>query len=297
MTLLRTAAALACTLFAGVVSAQETPEDAKVQAFLGSLQYRTGDIALPTADAHLAVRPGFRYLGHDDSRRVLEEYWGNPPDDSILGMLVPEDAPLGSDHSWAVVITFSDDGYVSDEDAGKIDYAALLTQLKEDTKAENETRKKDGYGGINLIGWAQAPSYDATGKRLHWAKEIAFDDADHHVLNYDIRVLGRKGYLSMNAVADMADLGLVRQGMTEVLPMAKFDAGQTYADYKPGSDKLAGYGLAALVGGGIAAKTGLFAKLGVLLLGMKKGIVILLAGLAALVKKFFGGSKDDRTVR
>ena len=40
---------------------------------------------LSDADATLHVQPGFKYLGHDDARKVLEDLWGNPPDDSVLG--------------------------------------------------------------------------------------------------------------------------------------------------------------------------------------------------------------------
>jgi len=76
-----------------------------------------------------------------------------------------------------------------------------------------------------------------------------------------------------------------------LLPMTEFDAGSRYADYDAKSDKLAAYGIAALIGGGIAAKAGLFAKLGVLLLAGKKFIVLLLAGIAALWRKLAGKDK------
>ena len=292
-----TACALACALFAGQAFAQTDADEAKLRAFLDSLHYQTGEVALPDADAHLKVQSGFRFLGHDDARRVLEDFWGNPPDDEVLGLLVPDAAPLDSDHSWAVVVTYSDDGYVSDEDANKIDYADLLKQMQEDTRDSNEARKKEGYPSLELVGWAQPPRYDAASKRLHWAKELAFEGGEQHTLNYDIRVLGRSGYLSLEAVANMNDLALVNEGMTQVLPMAEFDAGQRYADYKPGSDKLAAYGLAALVGGGVAAKTGLLAKLGVLLLAMKKFVVVALVAVGAFLKKIFGKKDGGGTVK
>ncbi len=297
---LMTAGLLACALFAGASAAQDTTDAAdaaKLKTFLGSLHYRTGDVALPSASAHLNVQPGFRYLDHDDARKVLEQYWGNPPDDSVLGMLVPDAAPLDSDRSWAVVVTYSDDGYVSDEDASKTNYDELLAQMKTDIHDSNGERKKAGYGSLELLGWAQPPRYDANGKRLYWAKEIQFDGAAVHTLNYDIRVLGRQGYLSLNAISGMDELAVVKDGMTQVLPMAEFDSGQRYADYQPGNDKLAGYGLAALVGGGIAAKTGLFAKLGLLLLGLKKGLILVVVAIGAFIKKLFGGGRDGGSVQ
>lgn len=292
--------ALALSLALGLATAQaQEPSagEAEARALLSSLHYEEGSIALPDASAHIHVKPGFRFLGHDDARRVLEEYWGNPPDDTVLGMLVPDNAGLDSEHSWAVVVTYSDEGYVSDEDANEIDYDALLKDMKSGTSDSNEERKRAGYPAIELVGWAQPPRYDATSKRLHWAKELAFEGEKAHTLNYDIRVLGRSGFISLNAVAGMDDLGLVNSGMAEVLPMAEFDAGQRYADFKPGSDKVAAYGLAALVGGGIAAKTGLLAKLGALLLAGKKFIVLIFIGLAAFARKLFGGKKDKGSVQ
>ena len=289
--------ALGLLLCSAGARADDAADAASRRALLNSLHYSGGAVALPEAKARLEVKPGFRFLGHDDTRKVLEQYWGNPPDDSVLGMLVPDDAGLGMDHSWAVVVTYSDEGYVSDEDAAKIDFDELLTQMKQDTQDANEERKQAGFGTVELVGWAQPPRYDAASKRIHWAKELAFDGEAGHTVNYDIRVLGRGGFLSLNAVADAADLGRVRNGMEQVLPMAQFDAGQRYADYKPGSDKLAAYGIAALVGGGLAAKAGLFAKLGALLLAAKKLVVLLFVGAAALLRRIFGGKgKDERAV-
>jgi len=289
------AAVLASGLLVGAAQAQDADEAAKTRAFIDSLHFQSGEIALPDASAHLRVQSGFRYLAHDDTRRVLEELWGNPPDDDVIGLLVPDNAPLDSDHSWAVLVTFSSDGYVSDEDASKIDYAQMLADMKEQTHEANAERKEAGYGTVELIGWAQPPHYDAAAKKIYWAKELQFDGSDNHSLNYDIRVLGREGYLSLNAIAGMNDLALVRDGMTRVLPMAEFDSGHRYADYEPGSDKLAAYGLAALVGGGVAAKAGLFAKLGVLLLAGKKFIVLLVLGIGAFLAKIFGKKKDGGT--
>ena len=285
------AATVACVLWAGTALAQDDAANAaKRQQLLQSLHYQTGEIALAKADAHLHLKPGFRYLDQSDARKVLEDLWGNPPDEDVLGLLVPENAGLDSDHSWAVVLTYSDsDGHVSDEDAAKIDYTQMLKDMQQGTQEENEERKKSGYSTVQLVGWAQPPRYDAETKKLHWAKELAFSDADGHTLNYDIRVLGREGYLSMEAVADMADQALVNDGMQQVLPLAEFDSGHRYADFNPKTDKLAAYGLAALVAGGIAAKTGLLAKIGVMLLAAKKLVAVAFVAVAAFVKKIFGG--------
>ena len=282
-------AALAIALVApGLALAQDNNEDAQATQLVSSLHFRQGDVALSQADAHLNLGSQFRFLDTPDARKVLEDLWGNPPDDSVLGMVVPASVPLDSEHSWAVVLTESDDGHVSDEDAAETDYPKLLKQMQEETEDENAERTKSGYPALHLVGWAEPPHYDSANKKLYWARELSADGADQHSLNYDIRVLGRSGYLSMNAVAGMNDVAAVKAGMQELLPMVDFDPGKRYADYDAKTDKLAAYGVAALIGGGIAAKAGLFAKLGALLLAGKKLVVLLLAAIAGVWRKFFG---------
>lgn len=283
------AAAAALVWVAGAAQAQDKDPE---RAFLDSLAYQQGLVAVPEAHATLRLGDGFRYLGKADARRVLEDYWGNPEDDSVLGMLVPTADGLGSDHSWAVILTWSDDGHVSDEDAAEIDYAELLADMQQETRDANPALKEAGYPTAELVGWAQPPRYDAVGKRLHWAKHLQFEGHAGGTLNYDIRVLGREGYLSMNAVADIGDLARVNAGMAEVLAMAEFEAGQRYADFNEDTDRTAAYGLAALVGGGLAAKTGLLAKLGLLLVKGWKLLLIGGIGLVALVRKLGGKNKD-----
>lgn len=289
---------LLCGLLAatGAAFAQESADDgaARAKAFVDSLHFRSGEIAIPEAKAHFRLGNEFRYLDKTDARRVLEEFWHNPPDDSVLGLVVPTATPLDSDRSWAVVVTYADDGYVSDEDAAKTDYDQMLKDMKQGTAEENVERKKAGYETVDLVGWAVPPRYDGASKKLYWAKELAFEGGDQHTLNYDIRVLGRGGYLSLNAVSGMSELEAVRAGMQQLLPMTEFDAGARYADYDASTDKLAGYGMAALIGGGIAAKSGLLAKLGVLLLGLKKLLVPLVLVLLAFGKKILGLFNRDR---
>ena len=291
------ATAAALLLCAGFAHAQDADpaqnqKQDPVQSFVDSLAFRDGEIAVPEAHARLKLGEGFGYLEKADARRVLEDFWGNPADDTVLGMLVPASDPLGTDHSWAVILTWSDDGHVSDADAAEIDYTQLLADMQQETRDAAPALKEAGYPTAELVGWAQPPRYDAVGKRLHWAKHLQFEGQDGGTLNYDIRVLGREGYLSMNAVADVADLERVNAGMAEVLSMAEFDEGQRYADFNEDTDKTAAYGLAALVGGGLAAKSGLLAKLGLLLAKGWKLLLFAGIGIVAVVGKMRGKNKD-----
>lgn len=279
------------------VAAAQEEEGMTAEQFVQSLQFRSGQIDVPEAKAHFNLDNEFRYLDKADARRVLEDMWGNPPDDSVLGLIVPRSPALTADDSWAVVVTYSDDGYVSDEDAHKIDYDELLGDMQGAIRDANPEREKAGYGTLDLVGWAVPPRYDASSKKLHWAREIAFNDTPKHVLNYDIRVLGRQGYLSLNAVSSMSEVGMVREGMDRLLPMTEFNEGARYADHNPSTDKVAAYGVATLIGGGLAAKAGLFAKIGLLLAKFWKLLLVGVLFLGGSIGKLFGGKRDKNSNR
>ncbi len=259
--------------------------------FLASLKFQTGKIDLPNNIASIDLPSGFRYLNPDDANRVLVTAWGNPPGDKTLGMIIPSDVSPVSEDSWGVIITYDEEGHVKDDDADKINYADLLKDMQSALQDANEERKKQGYEAISLVGWAEQPSYDKSSHKLYWAKELAFGDDKNHTLNYNIRVLGRKGVLVMNAVAGMNQIAMIKTEMPKVLAVTEFKTGNAYGDFDSSTDKVAEYGIAALVAGAAATKLGLFAKLFAMLLAFKKAVLIGLAAIGAAVAKFFGKGK------
>lgn len=264
-------------------------------AFEASLRYQTGSIALPGGLAALSLSPAFRYLDPADTERLLVEAWGNPSGDGTLGMILPADVSPLSMEGWGVIVTYSDEGHVSDSDAGDIDYVQLLSDMQAATEEESQARIEAGQPGYALIGWADQPRYDATEKKLFWAKEIKFGDAPENTLNYNVRVLGREGVLVLNAVASMGQLQPIRTAMADMLPQVSFTAGNTYADFDASTDKAAAYGVAALIAGGLAAKSGLLAKLLVLLFAAKKLVGVIVIGGIAWAWSWLRGrkSKDE----
>jgi len=282
---------VALTLYAAPFSASATDssdaDQLTPEQFLASLSPQHGSIKLPGDIASLDLSKEFYYLNPTDTEKLLTEGWGNPPGFSNLGMIVPSNvSPLAAE-GWGVIISYNDDGHISDEDAAKIDYNDLLKQMQAEDEEDNKQRKEQGYGALYLLGWAEQPRYDAQSHKMYWARELKAEEAKDSTLNYSIRVLGREGVLELNAVAAMADLPTIKREMPKVLASTNFTEGNRYADYNPSTDKLASYGLAALVAGGIASKAGLFAKLGVLLLAGKKFIVLGLVGLGVLIRKLF----------
>jgi uncharacterized membrane-anchored protein len=258
-----------------------------VKALAATLQPQSGKIALKNGLATINLPDNFRYLSADDTATVLFKIWGNPPGPKPLGMIVPDDFDPLANSSWAVIVTYDDDGYVKDEDADKIDYAKLLKQMQDGVHAENKERVENHYPPIELVGWAAPPVYDKASHKMYWAKEISFGGAAQNTLNYNIRVLGRHGVLVLNAIASMRDFAEIQKHVPDVVKMADFADGNRYADFNHSTDKVAAYGLAALVLGGIAAKAGLFKVILIGLVAAKKFIIIGVAAAASYFRKFF----------
>jgi uncharacterized membrane-anchored protein len=263
-----------------------TPEEeqalAAMREFWESLDRQTGQIVLGDELITLEVPDNFYFLDAQDAERVLVEAWGNPPGQETLGMLLPAEYTPFDRESWAVTIHYSDDGHVSDSDAAEIDYNELLAEMQSDIRSANPDRIDEGYEPIELIGWAEQPRYDAASRKLYWAKELRFGEASETTLNYEIRALGRTGVLSMTFIAGTDQLGEINASRESVLAMAEFNPGSRYEDFDSNVDKVAAYGIGALVAGKVAAKAGLFAAALVLL---KKFGVFLVLGLAALARQ------------
>ncbi|MCW7465312.1 DUF2167 domain-containing protein [Leptospira levettii] len=260
---------------------------------VNDLKYQTGTVTIGDKLATIKVPKGFKYLDAKQSQFVLHEVWGNPLNEGILGMLFKSDqTPISDNFTYALTYSFSEDGYVSDSDANEINYDDLLKSMKEDISEGNEDRKKEGYPTMELVGWANKPYYDSSAKKLHWAKELQFEGDSVNTLNYNIRILGRKGILELNAISDIEKLKLVQSDIPAILASTEFNDGEKYSDYSPGVDKMAAYGIGGLIAGKVLAKAGFFALL------VKFWKIIAIGAVAALgfLKKLFTKKADNSSV-
>jgi len=295
-----------CLLTSLLLHADPDPAPAKptadsLAAIASSLKWQTGMITLKDGLAKINLKENFRFLDHENAEKVLHDIWGNPPDPDTLGMIFPSDVGPLDKNSWGVVIEYEENGYVKDNDAATIDYDKLLKQMQQQTHDDNPERQKEGYSTFELVGWAAPPHYDKDTHKLYWAKDIKVGDDTEDTLNYNIRVLGRRGVLDLNAIAGMSDFTAIDKKMPEVISMVDFQTGNTYADFDPKVDKIAEGGLIALVAGGALAAA---AKLGLLagawkfilaaVLALKKVIIVavvaVIAGFKKILAKFSGKS-------
>jgi uncharacterized membrane-anchored protein len=104
-------------------------------------------------------------------------------------------------------------------------------------------------------------------------------------LNYDVRVLGRRGVLVMKAVASMRQVDAVKARMRDALALVEFSPGHRYEEFDSKVDEVAAYGIGGLVAGGLLAKAGFFKMLLVGLLAAKKFVAIgALAAVGAITR-------------
>jgi len=244
-------------------------------------------------DIGFELPEGHAFLAKEGAAKLLEKN-GSFHNENLLGLITSahqEGTP------WFVVIRYDEEGFIKDDE--KLDAADILKAIREGQEEANKERVERGFRALRIGEWREPPQYEPGPHHLVWALD-AIADADTSV-NYSTRVLGRKGYVSLNLVTDPTGFAENRSQVSLDLAGVKFAKGSRYEDFDKGKDKVAEYGLAGLVlgGAGLAAaklvKVGLIAKFGKVILAAliagKKLVVVGLAAAVAFLKRLFGGKK------
>ncbi|HEX7596684.1 MAG TPA: DUF2167 domain-containing protein [Polyangia bacterium] len=283
----RSVAVLAFVL-GGVANAQApAPEGAPSpqQKVLASIKWTPGPGKVTIGNqSELKLTPGLQYTGPEGARKMLE-MMHNPTDGSELGLLTTENL------DWFVLFEFEDSGYVKDADKEKLDAKAMLSSIKEGNESSNKARKERGWPAIQITGWHTEPFYNKTTNNLEWC--IAGESEGHKIVNYNTRILGRGGVMSANLLVDPEELDKTLASVKEILGGFSFLPGKKYSEWRSG-DKIAKYGLTALIVGGAvgaAAKLGFLAKIAASLGKLWKAIIVGLIALGAGIKRFLFGDK------
>ncbi len=269
---------LACLVIPTIARAAEEAESP-----LKKIQWNRGPSTV-SLDQHaeLKVPAGYMFAASGDTQKLLQSM-GNPTDGSELGLLAP------TNFDWFVVFEFSDVGYVKDDDKDKLDSAKMLTSFRKGTEHANVERQKMGVAPLRIIGWEQEPRYNETTHNLEWA--IRGESDGKPVLNWNTRLLGRRGVMEVNLVVDPEQLQTTMPAYQTILKDFQYKPGERYAEYKQG-DRMAQYGLAALIMGGAAvgaAKLGFFAAIAAFLKKGWKLIVLGVVAVGAWIKKLVTG--------
>lgn len=242
-----------------------------------------GSIGKIGSIAEIDVPQGYRFTERKGTQKILE-LLENVISGNELGLLVPDD--LG----WFVVFSFNGIGYVPDNEKDSLDADAILKLLKEEQEQSNKIRVKNGWAEMTLLGWEHEPHYDEATHNLEWATRVSSDGMVS--VNYNTRLLGRKGVMSATLVCDPSQLESSLVNFKELLKGYRYTSGNRYAEYRKG-DKIAEYGLTALIAGGataVAMKSGAFKWIW-------KMLAIAGAAIAGFFKKLFGKKRDTANVQ
>lgn len=242
--------------------------------------------------AKLKLPEEYMFIPENEARALLRAM-GNPVGNSVMGIVYP---PKNADAGWMMVASYNPSGYVKDDDAKDWKANELLKTIREGTEEGNKERRSRGFPEMDIIGWIEKPTYEAATHRLVWSiasrDKGAAANAEQGV-NYNTYALGREGYISLNLVTDASTIEKEKPVARTMLAALEFNSGKRYSDFNASTDRVAEYGLAALVAGAAAKKLGAFAVIGAFLLKFSK--VLIIGGLAALgvLGKFFMGRKSD----
>jgi uncharacterized membrane-anchored protein len=239
--------------------------------------------------ASIDVPKDYMFVDGGGARKLMEAM-GNFTSGSEVGLL----APTGM--VWFAIFRFSDDGYVKDDDKDKLDADKILRSIRDGTEAANKERKRRGWATMKVVGWQQPPAYNETTHNLEWA--VIGESENERVINYNTRILGRRGVMEVKLVVGSEELESYLPAYKQLVDTFDYKAGERYSEYKPG-DKLAQYGLTALVAGGavaVAAKTGLLASIVLLFKKAWKLVIVGLIAVGAFIKRLIFGRSDRQTV-
>jgi uncharacterized membrane-anchored protein len=239
--------------------------------------------------AEIQVPEGFLFTDRKGTIKLLE-LTQNIPNGYEVGAMIP--VVDEKEEMWFVTFDFNPVGFVKDDERDKIVASSLLESIQKGTEEANKMRREKGWGEFHVVGWSQEPFYDPRTNNLTWAILGRSDDGE--AVNHSVRILGRRGTMNVDLVLSPARYTAVVPAFESLLNGFKFSEGQRYADFMKG-DRVAAYGLTALIAGGagaVAVKTGLLAKFWKLLVGIllvaKKALIALVIGTIALFRKIFG---------
>lgn len=237
-------------------------------------------------EATLSLPAGEKFVPASTAARLLRSM-GQPVDDKrLVGMVIPAQ----EDGNWLAIIQFVKEGYIRDDDAQHWKADDMLRRLSESVAQSNPSRKAHGFSELEMRGWAQAPAYDAATHHLVWGavvrKKDQPDDAAHQAVNYQTVALGRDGHLDLTVASNLTSFAADKSVANALLADIDYLPGKRYADFDKFTDRVAEYGLAALVVGVAAKKLGLIAVLLAFAAKFGKLGVLISFVTAALVKRF-----------
>jgi uncharacterized membrane-anchored protein len=261
---------------------QKQLQDANTKAF-SSIQKGPTSIQLNEM-AQLKLSKKYAFIPAKEIKNILNLLGNNT--DGIVGA-VTSNPDMKNSSQWLVVLTYHNSGHIIDDDASELNSDELLQSIKQGTEDANNVRKERGFTQLQIIGWFEKPIYDHTTNRVSWSIKTLKQNSTKQSVNFNTLALSREGYMSMNLVTQLDTIEQDKMVSKELLSSLNFKDGYKYSDFNSETDKIAEYGLVALITGVAAKKLGLFAVIAAFIAKFAKIIGIAIAG-------FFGFSYKKR---
>ncbi len=248
-------------------------EDSEFAKLMQSIPWEQGPCTSKIGNiAEIKVPAGFVFAGAKDTQKLMEAMQ-NEPHPNQLGLV------MSKEQGWFILFEWDEIGYVKDNE--EIDPDALYKAMLENEKVSNEGRAERGWNRMYLQRWFVKPSYNADTNNLEYGTAFKVENYPEETVNFCTKILGRRGVMLCTLVLDPGQSAAVAENRRLLADFAYVKGGR-YDEFVAG-DKVAEYGLAALVLGGGAA---LAAKVGIL----QKFWKLIVAGVIAVgafAKKYF----------
>ena len=253
----------------------------------GALAATRGPAGIVLNDqATMNLRAGYAFIPKAEGARILRALGNTVDESSFVGLIVG----TKSNDEWMVVTRYVKEGYIKDDDAKHWNADELLENIKEGTAEANKDRAARGFPELEVLGWVEKPAYDSATHRLVWsllAKHKDEPDTAEKNINYNTYALGRDGYFSLNLLTTSSRVDTDKNAAHALLAALSYNPGKGYEDFNAATDHIAEYGIAALVGGVVAKKLGLFALIGVFVAKFAKLIGVAVLGVGGAVWNLF----------
>lgn len=209
-------------------------------------------INIPNSKASINLED-FYYVDILENYRQVQQlmYWSN-------GIEYPRtthylDIYLSDQNSYVVNIDkFIGDGYIKGDDWSQVDPNEFLKELKSASIENNKERLKNGYNIVQDIRWHIKPEFNKDLGYVYYSLIVTYDDGSE-TFNSTAMVLGREGYTDLTFVFKENIAHLMPNEIDKVVQNFDYNSGVQYSDFKAG-DKVAAYGVGALVAGSLGIK-------------------------------------------
>ena len=243
------------------------------------IPWTKGPITGVLGEASIDVPAGCLFTGRNGVKTFLT-VTENPVSGNERGVVMCQSEDKAE--PWFVLFSYDESGYVKDDEGSHLDADAILGAIRRGTEAGNRVRERRGWGTLTVEGWTTKPFYDQSTNNLTWAIS-ARDNTGGRTVNHSVRLLGRGGVMHADLVTTPQQLVALVPTFNSMITGFHYRPGLNYAEWRPG-DKVAAYGLTALVAGGAGVA---LAKSGLLLKFWKLIVAGVAAGIAAL-KRMWG---------